>query len=295
MDCSICFEAITKETGHSVLSCSHSFHFCCLAKWFNSQVDKEAKESCPLCRHEVHDEEALPQASDAESEESEESEDDEGGWWTPEQHEQHRVREQRIAAARKLFTELKEEYDSDMVEWYAAYTIQKIWRGFCVRTAWNRYILIKTTNAKIEASITNLQGYEKRNIVTMEFMRRGMKMSRTKWRNLCATNIQAVWRGFLSRKKQNDLTVINTLITGMRIRTTYGTHGQSIVRSVSECLPPQYIAFKWYSASKRIQALWRGYLIRNKLTALCGTPWWKAGKRVEWKVMNPEEGPVLCV
>jgi hypothetical protein len=233
----------------------------------------------------MHDEEALPQASDTESEESED--DDEGGWWTPEQHEQHRAREQRIAAARKLFTELKEEYDSDMVEWYAAQTIQKIWRGFCVRTAWNRYILIKTTNAKIEASITNLQGYEKRNIVTMEFMRRGMKMSRTEWRNLCATKIQAVCRGFLSRKK-NDLTVINALTTGMHIIVSYET---DIVRSVSE----RSWAPQLHGATKRIQALWRGYLIRNKLTALCGAPWWKAGKRVEWKVMNPEEGSVLCV
>jgi hypothetical protein len=288
MDCSICFEAITKETGHSVLSCSHSFHFCCLAKWFNSQVDKEAKESCPLCRHEMHDEEALPQASDTESEESDESEDDEGGWWTPEQHEQHRAREQRIAAARKLFTELKEEYDPDMVEWYAAQTIQKIWRGFCIRMSWKKYCRIKESCTNIQACIIRCQAREKSNIFSMKFLRRGMEMSRTKWLNLCATKIQAVCRGFLSRKKHNDLTVINALTTGMHIIVSYET---DIVRSVSE----RSWAPQLHGATKRIQALWRGYLIRNKLTALCGAPWWKAGKRVEWKVMNPEEGSVLCV
>jgi len=45
MDCPICYEAITKETGKLILSCSHEFHINCLVKWKNMSED-----SCPLCR-----------------------------------------------------------------------------------------------------------------------------------------------------------------------------------------------------------------------------------------------------
>ena len=59
-DCCICTDAITKETGHTTMSCGHTFHFRCLTNWFCSQQDTEVACSCPSCRHEAKDLEDLP-------------------------------------------------------------------------------------------------------------------------------------------------------------------------------------------------------------------------------------------
>lgn len=50
MNCSICFEDITKETGNTVLSCDHTFHLRCIIKWFLEQALKDLPETCPCCR-----------------------------------------------------------------------------------------------------------------------------------------------------------------------------------------------------------------------------------------------------
>lgn len=44
-DCPICYEAISADTGHCTLSCSHSFHISCLTRWSVSTA------SCPMCRN----------------------------------------------------------------------------------------------------------------------------------------------------------------------------------------------------------------------------------------------------
>lgn len=50
MNCSICFEAITKASGSTTLSCEHTFHFRCIQTWFSKQVDQDFSQSCPCCR-----------------------------------------------------------------------------------------------------------------------------------------------------------------------------------------------------------------------------------------------------
>ena len=62
-DCCICTEAITKETGHTTMSCGHTYHFRCLTNWFISQQDNEVACSCPSCRHEAKEHEDLPEDS----------------------------------------------------------------------------------------------------------------------------------------------------------------------------------------------------------------------------------------
>jgi hypothetical protein len=53
MDCPICFDAITSETGQVTTSCGHSFHFKCLNHWYYQQLQTDtAQESCPCCRKE---------------------------------------------------------------------------------------------------------------------------------------------------------------------------------------------------------------------------------------------------
>jgi hypothetical protein len=50
MDCSICFDAITKQTGSVSLSCEHVFHFRCIDEWFTKQILEEQEQTCPCCR-----------------------------------------------------------------------------------------------------------------------------------------------------------------------------------------------------------------------------------------------------
>ncbi len=52
MDCAICFEAITKQTGCTTLSCDHSFHFRCIDEWFTKQLLECLNQTCPCCRSE---------------------------------------------------------------------------------------------------------------------------------------------------------------------------------------------------------------------------------------------------
>ena len=50
MTCSICFEEITKETGSTILSCTHGFHYRCINHWFWKQNHENERETCPCCR-----------------------------------------------------------------------------------------------------------------------------------------------------------------------------------------------------------------------------------------------------
>lgn len=59
-DCVICFSPISTETGRSVFSCGHQFHYSCITRWMCSQLDEEVAESCPCCRKQVGDYEKIP-------------------------------------------------------------------------------------------------------------------------------------------------------------------------------------------------------------------------------------------
>lgn len=88
MDCPICFETITTETGQVTTSCGHSFHFKCLNTWYWQQSRQEdTKESCPCCRKEPCDFERASTVEDSEEdyesteyEPDEEMENDNTGW-----------------------------------------------------------------------------------------------------------------------------------------------------------------------------------------------------------------------
>ncbi len=80
MECSICFSDITKATGLTTLSCSHSFHLGCIGRWILKN------ESCPLCRHELGDNERIaeddPDATEVDDdvwEEDDEDDDEDSG------------------------------------------------------------------------------------------------------------------------------------------------------------------------------------------------------------------------
>ncbi len=71
MECSICLKEIEKSV--STLSCGHHFHLGCIGRW----VIKN--ESCPLCRHEMNEDEKIAedQGHDDEEEEYDYSDDEE--------------------------------------------------------------------------------------------------------------------------------------------------------------------------------------------------------------------------
>jgi len=75
MDCSICMDAITKETGCTTLSCQHTFHFRCIDNWFGKQVWDDQPQTCPCCRSEGSDLDRCEVMQG--DEEEEEDEDDE--------------------------------------------------------------------------------------------------------------------------------------------------------------------------------------------------------------------------
>ena len=72
MECSICFEAISTTTGVATLSCSHSFHICCIASWFIN-LDKG---TCPCCRKEMSALEDLPHSFEEEEDDDDDDSDD---------------------------------------------------------------------------------------------------------------------------------------------------------------------------------------------------------------------------
>lgn len=71
-DCTICFEAVKQETGHTTLSCGHTFHFRCISAWFYAQ---EADSSCPCCRHKVGELENVVWQEDIDEADEEEDSD----------------------------------------------------------------------------------------------------------------------------------------------------------------------------------------------------------------------------
>ena len=55
MECSICYDRITRKTGRVQLACSHMYHYRCLTHWFLNQEI----QTCPLCRKESNDYEKI--------------------------------------------------------------------------------------------------------------------------------------------------------------------------------------------------------------------------------------------
>lgn len=53
MECSICFESATASTGFTQLACSHTFHLKCIVTWLSKA------SSCPCCRAEPNENEAV--------------------------------------------------------------------------------------------------------------------------------------------------------------------------------------------------------------------------------------------
>jgi len=237
MDCSICYEGISGETGQAILSCSHSFHIRCLIKWFDSQTEKELTETCPCCRHEATHYEKLPEA-DAPSEIEDE------------------VDTARIDLARDLFSDIRAILTPEGFEFYAATRIQAVLRGY-----WSRQLFTQIRNA--EANIVRANNNIRESTNISNFYKKGLKLSRTSWKIYATTMIQAAWRGYKVRKARRwqvpNLHIRWTMVGGIWTRTV------SFPSDLTRGLPPQSVAFQQAISARRIQALWRGYYLRKSM------------------------------
>jgi len=74
MECSICFDAISAETGVTTTSCGHSYHLSCISTWYAQQG---VTQSCPFCRKEMSGKEVLALVRSDDDSDSEDEEEDE--------------------------------------------------------------------------------------------------------------------------------------------------------------------------------------------------------------------------
>ena len=70
-ECSICLNEIT--AGKYSMACEHSYHYRCITNWFLEQADNEQKETCPYCRREASEDEALPKIDELSVEDDDET------------------------------------------------------------------------------------------------------------------------------------------------------------------------------------------------------------------------------
>jgi hypothetical protein len=253
MSCAICFDDITQATGRVELSCSHSFHYGCLTNWFGNQMSKDIEESCPCCRHVANEHERLPDMESDSEPSSEESEESIDGL------EQHIANER----AQTRFEGLRLSMPKDALEAYAATRINAVVRGYWVRKAW---LYQRSLTEDVELLRRRIRRATVELLTTsrhLKFNRDSLTMGRTKVRSLYAVKIQALWRGFITRKrltyKEASRVKIHWDLTPDGWKRTIWIAG-TLWDGVG--LEPQGFAFQAHCASK-IQSAWRSWNARG--------------------------------
>lgn len=187
MECSICFNAITSQTGKVELSCSHPFHFSCLTTWFDKQKMTGGCENCPLCRHEANEFEKMPAAIV-------DQDDDDDTWEYVDRDSPTPTEVIAQERTRERFAKMKFLNPEHEMQLYAANLIKACWRGYQCRITFNaishitedvefHHRVIKN-NARDIQELTN----------TKKFLKATLGLSRTQVKHMAATRIQAVWR-----------------------------------------------------------------------------------------------------
>jgi hypothetical protein len=198
-ECSICLDDINAATGCTTLSCGHTFHFACVARWFVSQ---SGNSSCSLCRKEVSKTEDLPYDEEDEGENEEDDEDeedeeddedddeDEGDDDDDEEEEEQMdpaVVRVRVEAVKARLATMNEEAAAN----FAATKIQSICRR---RLVWNQVYRVCWAKRYMERMEERLRKSVIEHKIATEALRHGRG-----WKKYVALKFQAIWRSYRVR------------------------------------------------------------------------------------------------
>jgi hypothetical protein len=301
-DCSVCYEAISAETGSVQMSCSHTFHYSCITKWFESKKSQNQTQNCPCCRSEPPVTGRLPVSEAAAvavfewdvEEEDDESEDEEEVAPEP-------VNPIFAAAARERaaqrFAVMRDILTEDELKNYAASRIAALVKGTSVYRMYRGLKLIKQEAQNSFDTIVecltvlnearNELRADKRRVREQEDF---MRMGRKGFGNSRATSIQKWWRSLAERRQASaaahadeEATVSRILSGGLKVVVTWRRTGghiwERIVHNPEErdaetfnlavhALPPQSLAFEMARAAIKLQSVWRGHSARSQYATL---------------------------
>ena len=264
MDCAVCFEAITAETGHTEMSCTHRFHYTCLTRWFGNQVLKDLAETCPCCRHEANDHEGLPEQFDGEESKSESES-------SSESESEYEMSIEQAAAnerARHHFSTEKAALSEEAFQSYAATRIQAAMRAYPIRMNWIRYTMMLDEKDELKCRAAALEKAVKDAENERQSFIKSMVMPRSEWRNLCAMKIQTLWRGASARRALIGRALaagrrVNWTLDGISWKRNFLTGRESW--QPSDGLPPQSLTFQTHRLWTKVQAAWRAHVVRKAL------------------------------
>jgi hypothetical protein len=296
MDCSICYEAINVASGSvQMAGCSHSFHFRCIATWFQRQESERAGQTCPCCRQEPSDLGRLPPVPEEDEEETliyEDAEETLEPLQLPAPIHWPTVHAQdRYEAFRHFLSE--EELQS-----YAATRIGALVRGYLVRADYWRakvYLpkVIESTNNCLIDSLHALNTDRRMLRKTKREHAMALKrltMGRTAWRHYTAISLQRWWRAVTAKRdaalvaaynkqdyalalknKKRKLTISWRRLDyhiWQRIVPNPEERDPETFNMAYDNLPPQSLAFEMDYGITKIQSAWRGRLSRRRVAAM---------------------------
>lgn len=191
MECSICFENVTKETGKAELSCSHTFHLKCLSQWFMKN------ENCPCCRHEANETEKMVPMNNQKDDDTEYDDDEIDSDYDDDDDEDERepseIEESRNRA-QQLFRLKRMDLKKDDFEAYAATRISALVRGYQSRMFFFELKCWKEDEKNALEEAENAKIVLKKAKSAQNFYKKIASMKRTQWKAFAATMIQAKWR-----------------------------------------------------------------------------------------------------
>jgi len=215
MECSICFENVTKETGKAELSCSHTFHLKCLSHWFTKN------ENCPCCRHEANETEKMVPMNNKDDETVYDDESD--GDYDDRDDEDEREPSE-IEASRKraehMFLLKRMDLRKEDFEAYAATRISALVRGYQSRMFFFELKCWKEDEKDAREELKQAKFDLKRAKSKQNFYKKLASITRPQWKSFAATMIQTKWRA----KKQQVIYKKEKLAREMELGFTVTIH-----------------------------------------------------------------------
>lgn len=189
-ECSICFDEINASTGIATLSCGHSFHLNCIAKWFLN-CDSTTSSTCAMCRKKMSDTEDFTKyiAEKTLLDGEDDSEDEDTVYES-----ENTAPNEEIANRVLLLKQRLSSMDSEDAKMFAATKIQSVWRMSVIKTQMDDVLVCEVWEKRCEDRLKQAKIEYK---ITKNILFYGIHP----WKKMVATHIQAIWRGYRVRRK----------------------------------------------------------------------------------------------